>query len=102
MFASDSVPADTSIDIDDNPWSVINALTSLQAPIKSSLMVYEDISNVQGSFFEVPAKHKGQTPILFGRIESESVILEDSESEVEPRQFSQYEPNVLRMMENMG
>ena len=84
-----------------DPWSAIDALTSLQAPVKSSLMVCENISDVQGSFFEVPAKHKGQKPILFGRIESKPVIREDSKSEVEPPQFSYYEPNVLRMMENM-
>jgi len=65
-------------------------------------MVRENISDVQGSFFEVPAKHKGQKSIFFGRIESEPVIREDSESEVEPPIFSHYEPNVLRMMENMG
>jgi len=70
--------------------------------MKSSLMVRENISDVQGSFFEVPAKHKGQKSIFFGRIESEPVIREDSESKVEPPIFSHYEPNVLRMMENMG
>ena len=64
-------------------------------------MVRENISDVQGSFFEVPAKHKDQKSILFG-IESEQVIREDSESEVEPPLFSHYESNVLRMMENMG
>ena len=37
MFTSDSVPLDTSTDIHDDPWSV-DALTSLQAPVKSSLM----------------------------------------------------------------
>ena len=84
MFASDSILSDTSTDIDDDPWSAIDALTSLVAPVKSSLMVYENISDVQGSLFEVPAKHKGQKPILFGRIESEPVIREDSESGVKP------------------
>ena len=57
-------------------------------------MVCEDISDVQGSFFEIPAKHRPKIN-PFGRIESEQVILEDSESEVEPPQFSYYEPNVL-------
>jgi len=30
------------------------------------------------------------------------MIREDSNSEIEPPQFSHYEPNVLKMMENMG
>ena len=30
------------------------------------------------------------------------MIHEDSEGETEPPQFSHYEPNVLKMMENMG
>ena len=30
------------------------------------------------------------------------MIHEDSESEIEPSQFSHYEPNVLKLMENMG
>ena len=72
----------------------IDALTSLQAPVKSSFMVRENINDVQGSFFEIPAKHRSKS-ILFGRIESEQVIREDSEGEVEPPQFSHYEPNVL-------
>jgi len=69
--------------------------------MKSSLMVCENISDVQESFFEVPTKHKGQKSNLFRRIESKPVIREDSKSEVESPQFSYYEPNVLRMMENM-
>ena len=50
----------------------------------------------------VPATRKGQKPILFGRIKSELMYREDSESENESPQFSHYEPNVLRMMEGMG
>ena len=50
----------------------------------------------------VPARRKGQKLILFGRVESKSMTYEDSESENESSQFSQYKPNVLRMMENMG
>ena len=65
-------------------------------------MVYQGVSDVQGSLFKVPARHKGQKLILFGRVESKSMTHEDSESENEPPQFFHYEPNVLRMMENMG
>jgi len=50
----------------------------------------------------VPARRKGQRPILFGRIKSELMSHEDSESENESPQFSHYEPNILRMMEGMG
>ena len=39
---------------------------------------------------------------FFGRIKSELVPREDSESENESPQFTHYEPNVLRMMKNMA
>ena len=45
---------------------------------------------------------KGQKLILFGRVESKLMIREDSESETKLSQFSHYEPNVLKMMENIG
>ena len=73
VLASDSVPSDTSTDVDSDQWSVVDALTSLHAPIKSSFMVCEKTSDAQRAFFKVPAKHKGQKPILFGRIESKPV-----------------------------
>jgi len=50
----------------------------------------------------VLAKRKGQKLILFERINLELMPREDSESENESPQFAYYEPNVLRMMENMG
>ena len=102
MFASDSVPSDTSTDVDDDPWTAIDAWTSLHVLVRSSLTVYQDVCDAQGSLFMVPARHKGQRPILFGRVESKLITREDSESENELTQFSHYEPNVLRMMENMG
>ena len=40
VFASDSVLSDTSTDVDDDPWSAIDALTSLHVPIRSSLTAY--------------------------------------------------------------
>jgi len=58
-LASDSIPSDTSIDVDSNPWSAINFLTPLHTPVRSSLMVHEKTSDAQGAFFEVLAKHKG-------------------------------------------
>ena len=64
VFASNSVPSNTGTDLDDDPWSVIDALTSLQVPVRSSLMVYQSVGDAQGSFFEVPARRKGQKPIL--------------------------------------
>jgi len=57
---------------------------------------------VQGSFFEVPARRKDQKLILFGRVKSKSMTCEDSESKTELPQFSHYESNLFRMMENMG
>jgi len=96
------MPSDTSTTIDDDPWSAIDALTSLHVPVRSSLTVYQSISDAQGSFFEDQVRRKGQKLILFGRVESKPTTYENSKSETEPPQFSHYEPNVLRMMENMG
>jgi len=102
VFASDSVPSNTSTDVDDYSWSAIDALTSLHVPVKSSLTVYQDVSDEQWSLFMVPTRHKGQRPILFGRVESKLITHESSESDDESPQFSHYEPNVLKIMENMG
>ena len=44
-------------------------------------MVRENTSDTQGAFFEVPAKHKGQKPILFGRVESEAMTCEKVQGE---------------------
>ena len=41
-FASDSVSSDTSTDIGSDPLSALNALTSLHAPTKSSLIIRKD------------------------------------------------------------
>ena len=54
-FASDSVPLDTSTDIDNDPWLVMDALISLRAPIKSFLMVRKKIRDARKALFEVPA-----------------------------------------------
>jgi len=56
----------------------MNALTSLRAPIKSSLMVRKKIEDAHNALFEVPAKQKGQKSILFGRIESEPIACKSS------------------------
>jgi len=48
VFASDFILSDTSTDIDDDPWSAIDALTSLHVPVISSLTVYQTVSNAQG------------------------------------------------------
>jgi len=59
-------------------------------------------ADAPGAFFEVPAKHKGQKPILFGRIESKPLTRESSKDDHESPQFSHYGPNACCMMENMG
>jgi len=64
VFASDFVPSDTNTNVDDDPWSAIDALTSLQVPVRSSLMVYQSVGDAQESFFEVSARRKGQKLIL--------------------------------------
>jgi len=70
--------------------------------VRSSLTAYQSISDAQGFFFEVLARHKGQKLIFFGKVESKPMICEDLESETELPQFSHYESNVHRMIENMG
>ena len=102
MFASDSVPSDTSTEVDDDLWSVLDALTSLHVPVKSSFETYRDAGDAQESIFLVPVRRKGKKPILFGRITSEPMSREKSESEEESPQFGHYEPKALRMMRGMG
>ena len=64
-------------------------------------MAYQSVSDVLGTFFEVLVRRKGQKLIFFGRVKSKPMIREDPKSKNEPPQFSHYEPNVLKMMENM-
>jgi len=99
-FASDSVPSDTSTDMDSDPCSAMNALTSLHTPIKSSLLVCEKIGGTHNDFFEVPSKRKGQKPILFERIKTEPVACESSG--VILSLFFHYRQKSCRMMERMG
>ena len=82
-FTSSFVPSDTSTDVDSDPWSAMNTLTLLCASIKSSLLVREKIEGTHNAFFEVPAKWKGQKPILFGLIETEPVAYESSGGDFE-------------------
>jgi len=77
-FASDSIPLDTSTDVDSDSWLAINALTSLRAQIKSSFSVQKNIGDAYNAFFEVPAKQEGQKTILFERIKSEPINYESS------------------------
>ena len=64
VFAFDSMSSDTSTYVDDDHWSAINTLISLHVPVRSSLTVYQSLSDAQESFFEVPVRHKGQKLIL--------------------------------------
>ena len=65
-------------------------------------MVHEKTSDAQGAFFEVPTKHKGQKPILFGIFEFEPITRESSEDNNESPQLSHYRPSAHRMMDKMG
>ena len=65
-FASDSVLSDASIGVGSDPWSAMNALTSLRELIKASLLVRKKIGDAHNALFEVPIKRKGQKLILFG------------------------------------
>ena len=75
-FASDSMSSDTSTDIGSDSWLAMNALTSLHALTKSSLLIGEKIGDAYNAFFEVPTRQKGQKSILFGRIDTELVVCE--------------------------
>jgi len=101
-FASNSVPSDTSTDVDSVPWSVMDALTSLHAPIKSSLMVREKTGDACKVFFEVPVKRKDQKPILFGRIEFEPIACESSKGGSESPQFFHYGQKSHHIIERIG
>jgi len=65
-------------------------------------MVHEKTSDAQGAFFEVPAKHKGQKPILFGRFKFEPMTRESSEVGFESPQFSHYGRNSHCMIKKIG
>jgi len=80
----------------------MNVLTSLCVPIKSSLLVCEKIISAYNALFEVPAKRKGQKPILFGRIETEPVACESSGDNSGSLQFFHYGQKSRHMMERMG
>ena len=49
VFAFDSVPSDTSTEVDNDPWSAMDDLTSLHVPMKSSLKTYQDVGDAQES-----------------------------------------------------
>ena len=59
-FASDSVPSDTSTDVGDDPWSAIDALTSLHVPVRSYLMANQGVSDVQESLVKVQQDAKAK------------------------------------------
>ena len=80
----------------------MDALTALHVPVKSSFGTYQDNGNTQESIFMIPARRKGQKPILFGRMTTEPTPREESESEEESPQLSHYEPKALKMMKCMG
>ena len=44
VFVYDSVPSDTSTNIGDDHWSAIDALISLHVLVRSSLTVYQSVS----------------------------------------------------------
>ena len=52
----------------------MEALTSLHVPVKSSLKMYQDVGDAQESVFMVSTRRKGQKSILFGRVESKSIL----------------------------
>ena len=83
VFALNSMSSDTSTDVDSDPWSAMNLLTSLCAPMKSSLLVCKKVGDALNDFFEVPVKRRGQKPILFGQIETEPIVCESSGGDAE-------------------
>jgi len=88
VVASESIPSGTSTDVDSDPMMAMYALTLLHTPLRFSFMVREERSDARGAFFEVPAKHEGQKPILFGRVKPGPTIREVSKVVDEPPQFT--------------
>ena len=101
-LASDSILSDISTDVDSDHVFAIDALSSLHVPIKSSFMTDERKGDAHGTFFKVPARRKGQKPILFGRIEPKPVIFESSGGDSDSLQFFQYGSKSHHMMKRMG
>ena len=101
IFVSDSVSSYTSTNMDSDPRSAMNALTSLRALIKSSHLVREKMGGAHNAFFEVPAKRRGQKLILFGWIEIEPIDCESSRGNSESPQFFHYEQKSRHMMKKM-
>lgn len=83
-------------------WSTIGEISSLWEPIKSPFLSEDQIYNVEGAYFKVPAHRKPQKPILFGRFEIEPKAIEPPETKEESLCF--YKPNskIVCMMKTMG
>ena len=86
-FASNSVPSNTSTDVDSDQWPTVDALKSLRVPIKSSFIVREKTSDAQGAFFEVPAKCKDQKSILFGWMSLNQWIVKARKTILSPHSY---------------
>ena len=65
-------------------------------------MVRRKVKDAHNAFFEVPAKRKGQNPILFEQIETELIACESSGGNSEPPQFFHYGQKSHHMTERMG
>jgi len=76
--------------VSSDPAYAIRTLKVLHAPVKASLKTYDRTGDAQGVYFEVPAKHEDQMTILFGRVESEPIIRENSEDDFESPQLLHY------------
>lgn len=84
------MPSDTDTNINDGTlvdediWSAMDALMLLQLTMKSALWTEDEIYDVQGAFFKVPARLRCKNPILFGRCETDYMIFID---ETEPSEY---------------
>jgi len=65
-------------------------------------MTYDRMNESQGACFKVPAKHEGERPILFGRIESKPSTHESSKDDLNPQQLFRYSVTAHRIIERMG
>jgi len=52
--------SDTITDVDDDPWSAIDALILLHVPVRSSLTTYQGVSDAQVSLFMVQQDTKAK------------------------------------------
>lgn len=72
---------------------------TMQAPVISSLLTDDAIEDIEGAFFQVPARHPELKPILFRRFRGEDFLRYELEEDCGNPGYSWVPPKVMCMME---